>query len=71
MRLLNLSEVEQGVAQSKVGEIVFHGRADIFSALYVISVCFLYKECVGTEIDVRFQGGRSYRNILIGLEGVG
>ena len=70
MRFL-LSEVQTGISQPQVGEIVFQIGTDVFPALYIIATCLCDQEGFCQTVDMFGNGLVRIGHLTSAGEGVG
>ena len=68
MRLLVLTEIDTGVAKTRVGEVVFIGSIDVLPSLHVISHRLFYEKRVTQELQIGLHGLWGDGHILDALE---
>ena len=70
VRALVLPEVDAGIAQPHVGEVVFAGSVNIVAALHIVAHGTLHKERVAEMVQVDLHRSLVYAHVLHALEGV-
>jgi len=69
--LFDLSEIQHGISNPEIGEVIFRWCIDMFLPFYIIPNCTVDQECVLKVINIAFDRCLADRLALYALKGCG